>query len=57
MPFQTSNQLFFIVPAQAVVARWLGTFKDFPPRQKPSSFNVDDVVRKLEDAAAKGPAR
>ena len=56
-PFETSNQLFFIVPAQAVVARWLGTFKDFPPRQKPSSFNVDDVLRKLEDAAAKGPGR
>jgi hypothetical protein len=54
MPFQTSNQLFFIVPAQAVVARWLSTFKDFPPRQKPSSFNVDDVVRKLADAAARG---
>ena len=57
MPFQTSNQLFFIVPAQAVVARWLATFKDFPPRQKPSSFNVDDVLRNLEDAAAKGPGR
>lgn len=41
------NKLFFVVPAQTVVARWLGTFKDFPPRQKPSSFNIDEVVEKL----------
>jgi hypothetical protein len=29
LPFQTVNQLFFIVPAQTVVARWLSTFKEF----------------------------
>jgi arylsulfatase len=57
MPFQTSNQLFFIVPAQAVVAKWLSTFKEFPPRQKSASFNVDAVVEKIMDAAAKGPGR
>ena len=57
MPFQTANQLYFIVPAQAVVARWLSTFKEFPPRQKSASFNVDAVVEKIMDAAAKGPGR
>jgi arylsulfatase A-like enzyme len=57
MPFQTSNQLYFIVPAQAVVAKWLSTFKEFPPRQKSASFNVDAVVEKIMDAAAKGPGR
>ena len=57
MQFQTSNQLYFIVPAQAVVARWLESFKEFPPRQKSASFNVDDVVEKIMDAAAKGPGR
>ena len=57
MPFATSNQLFFIVPAQAVVARWLSTFKEFPPRQKSASFNVDAVVEKIMDAAAHGPGR
>jgi hypothetical protein len=41
MPFQTSNRLLFIVPAQAVVAKWLGTLKEFPPRQKPASFRPD----------------
>ena len=29
--------------------------KEFPPRQKPASFNVDAVVEKIMDAAAKGP--
>lgn len=57
MQFETSNQLYFIVPAQAVVAKWLETFKEFPPRQKPSSFNVDAVVERIMDAAAKGPGR
>lgn len=37
--------------------QWLETFKDFPPRQKPSSFNVDDILEKTTDAAAHGPNR
>jgi len=57
MPFETSNQLYYIVPAQAVVAKWLSSFKEFPPRQKSASFNVDAVVEKIMDAAAKGPGR
>jgi hypothetical protein len=38
---------FVIVPAQAVVAQWLDTFKEFPIRQKPASFNLDEVMQKL----------
>jgi arylsulfatase A-like enzyme len=45
-PLETSK-LFFVVPAQAVVAQWLETFKQFPPRQKPASFNLDEVMAKL----------
>ena len=55
--FQTANQLYFIVPGQAVVTKWVSTFKEFPPRQKPSSFNVDHVLEKLINAAAHGPGR
>ena len=47
MPFETSNQLYFLVPCQAVVGKLLETFKEFPPRQRPSSFNVDAVVERL----------
>jgi hypothetical protein len=35
------------VPAQAVVAQWLESFKEFPIRQRPASFNLDEVMRKL----------
>lgn len=29
-----------IVPSQAIVANWLQSFKEFPIRQKPASFNL-----------------
>lgn len=31
------------------VAQWLSSFKDFPPRQKPASFNLDEVMRKMSE--------
>jgi arylsulfatase A-like enzyme len=42
-----SERMFLLVPSQAVVGQWLATFKDFPIRQKPASFNLDEVMRKL----------
>ncbi len=33
--------------ATALVAQWLQSFKEFPIRQKPASFNLDEVMRKL----------
>jgi arylsulfatase len=33
--------------ASALVAQWLQSFKDYPIRQKPASFNLDEVMRKL----------
>ena len=33
--------------AQAVVHEWLESFKEFPPRQKPASFSIDQIVEKL----------
>jgi hypothetical protein len=41
------------VPAQAVVARYLESFKEFPPRAKAASFTVSDVMEKIEVAATK----
>ncbi|QKH37671.1 arylsulfatase [Achromobacter pestifer] len=38
---------FLVVPSQAVVAQWLQSFKEFPIRQKPASFNLDEVMTKL----------
>ncbi len=38
-------------PAQGYVARWMQSFKDFPPRQKPGSFNLSHVMAKLTKPA------
>jgi arylsulfatase A-like enzyme len=35
---------FAIAPASAYVGRWLQSFRDFPPRQKPGSFNLERVM-------------
>jgi arylsulfatase len=29
------------------VANWLSSFKQFPPRQKPGSFSLDQVMDQL----------
>lgn len=41
------DRSFVVVPSQAVVAKWLESFKEFPIRQKPASFNLDQVMEKL----------
>jgi len=51
-----ADRAFLLVPAQAIVAQYLKTFEQFPPRQRPSSFSVDQAVekaRKQEAAMAK----
>lgn len=47
-----ADRLFVFVPAQAYVATWLKSFKEFPPRQKPSSFGIDQVMGKLSSGAS-----
>ncbi|MDJ0940914.1 MAG: arylsulfatase [Woeseiaceae bacterium] len=41
------DRVFLLVPAQAYVAQFLGTFQQFPPRMKPASFSIDQVLEKL----------
>lgn len=38
------DRMFMIAPAVGYVATWLQSFKEFPPRQKPGSFNLDRVM-------------
>jgi arylsulfatase len=38
------DHMFMIAPAGAYVGQWLQSFKEFPPRQKPGSFNLDRVM-------------
>jgi len=44
--------VFLLVPAQAFVGQWLQSFAQFPPRQKPASFNLEQVIQKLTESAA-----
>jgi hypothetical protein len=30
-----------------MVGKWLESFKEFPIRQKPASFNLDEVMREM----------
>jgi arylsulfatase A-like enzyme len=46
-----AHRAFMFVPAQALVAKWLDSFKEFPIRQKPASFNLDEVMQKLSEAS------
>jgi arylsulfatase len=41
------ERAFLVGPAAAYVGQWLQSFKDFPPRQKPGTFNLSQVMEKL----------
>jgi arylsulfatase A-like enzyme len=41
------NVAFVMYAAQPLVAKWLESFKEFPPRAKAASFSVDQVVELL----------
>jgi arylsulfatase len=41
------DRAYLLVPAQTYVGQFLGTFKEFPPRQKAASFSLDQVMEKL----------
>ncbi|KJC46263.1 arylsulfatase [Bradyrhizobium sp. LTSP857] len=48
-----ARRSFLLVPAQAVVARYLESFKEFPPRAKAASFTVSDAMDKIMESATK----
>ena len=45
------EHMFVIAPAGAYVGQWLQSFKEFPPRQKPGSFNLDRVMEAVTSNA------
>jgi arylsulfatase len=46
------EHMFMIAPAGAYVGQWLQSFREFPPRQKPGSFNLDRVMEAVTAPAA-----
>jgi arylsulfatase len=45
------ERMFMIAPAGAYVGQWLQSFREFPPRQKPGSFNLDRVMEAVTKGA------
>ena len=43
-----SKRVYTIGPAQRAALTFLQTYKEFPPRQKPAAFNLDEVMREME---------
>jgi arylsulfatase len=48
------DHVFLLAPAGFYVAQWLQSFREFPPRQKPGSFNLDRVMEEITSGAVIG---
>jgi arylsulfatase len=46
------SHAYIVYLMQGLVAREIPNFVAFPPRQKPAAFNLDQVMRELEDASS-----
>jgi arylsulfatase len=42
------ERMYMLAPGAAYVGGFIATFREFPPRQKPGSFNLDRVLESLE---------
>ncbi|MBL9147781.1 MAG: arylsulfatase [Phycisphaerae bacterium] len=47
------EHMFFIAPAGAYITNWLQSFKEFPPRQKPGSFNLDRAMEAVTQSSSR----
>ncbi|KAA1192091.1 arylsulfatase [Pseudohalioglobus sediminis] len=46
-----AERMFALAPAQAYVAKWLKSFQDFPPRQKPGSFSLQNAMDEISSGS------
>lgn len=46
------DHAYLMYGAQSLVAQFLATFVEFPPRMKPASFSVEDIIKKMEEVMA-----
>jgi arylsulfatase A-like enzyme len=47
------DHVFLIYPVPAEVGQFLATFREFPPRQRPASFSIDQVMEKFRESLGK----
>jgi arylsulfatase len=45
---------YIVLTGNIVVSKWVDTFKDFPPVQRPNSFTIDDAIEKMREVAGGG---
>jgi arylsulfatase A-like enzyme len=48
------DNAYLVLAAQFIMSQFLGTFVEFPPRQKAASFTIDQVIEKLEAVITAG---
>ncbi len=48
------SKAYLIAAAQMILAAHIESMKEFPPRQAPGSFNLDDVMKTMDDAVSSG---
>ena len=46
------DRAYLLLPGATYVGKHLATYKDFPPRQKPGSFNLSEVLKTLQSNGA-----
>jgi hypothetical protein len=39
-----NERMYILTPSIAFVANWMESFKQFPPRMKPGTFSLDQVM-------------
>jgi arylsulfatase len=44
------RRAYLVAGSQAIVAQFIATFKEFPPRQRPSSFSVDQIMEQMQES-------
>ena len=49
------DRVYMVYAGQSIVAKFLATFKEFPPRMKAASFSIDQVMAKMEEALTSKP--
>ena len=47
-PKWRADRIYMLVPAGALVGQYIQTMMEFPPRQRPESWSVGDVMEKLQ---------
>jgi arylsulfatase A-like enzyme len=51
-----ADRAFVFAPAITYCAQWIQSFRQFPPRQAPGSFNLNNIMKAITDgAASNGP--